>query len=300
MRDYLYLSLYKIFALLSRILPKWAMDTILRAISKFIYRVDRKHNHIINANLKLAFNNSLPKSKRDEIGIDVFYNLLQTIIGIIKREKMTREEILKDIEFKNSHILKKAIKENRKVIFITGHYSNWELLSVGVALEFNIKLVAVGRRLDSKLMDKLLKKNRELHGVEMVYRKGAIKNLIKALRDGKFVGLLVDQHLGEKQGGVVVDFFGHRVFHSPAASILARNLDALIIPTFISTDDYKKYQITFYKPLDIVKSKDKSGDILKITQAQALATQKVIEKNPNQWFWVHKRWKGFYSHIYSK
>jgi len=298
MIDYFYLFLYKTFALLAKILPKGAMDRLLFGISKFAYRFDKKHNHIINANLKLAFGDSLSKKRRDEIGVNVFYNLLQTIIGFMKRDSMSREEILKDIEFENSYILEDALRENRKIVFVTGHYSNWELLSIAVALKFNIKLVGVGRKLDSKLMDKILKRNREKYGIEMVYRKGAIKNLLKALKRGKFVGLLLDQHLGEKQGGIAVDFFNHKALHSPSASLIARSLDTLLIPAFIHTKDYKKYRVTFYKPIDVLKTEDKKRDIQNMTQAQALATQRVIENDPDQWFWVHKRWKGFYPEIY--
>jgi len=300
MIDYLYLFIYKTFALLSKTLPKRAMDTLLKTIAKLTYRFDKKHNHIINANLKLAFGDKFSQNQRDKIGIDVFYNLLQTIIGFMKRENSSKNKILKDIEFKNSYILEDALRNKRKIIFITAHFGNWELLPIAVALKFNKKMVVVGRKLDSKLMDGVLKKNRERYGIELVYRKGAVKKLLRALKDDKMVGLLLDQHLGEKQGGVVVNFFGKKALHSPSASILARSLDALIIPIFIETKDYKSYQITFHTPLDILKTKNKREDILKMTQAQAFITQSEIEKNPNLWFWVHKRWKGFYSNIYEK
>ena len=300
MIDYLYLFLYKIFALLSRILPRGLMDRLLMAISKFAYKFDRKHNHIINANLKLAFGDKLSQNRRDEIGINVFYNLLQNIIGFMRRDSSSKEEILKGIEFKNSHIFQKALEDKRAVVLITAHYSNWELLSIAVALKFNIELVAVGRKLDSPLMDRVLKRNREKYGVEMVYRRGAIKNLLKALKMGKVVGLLLDQHLGERQGGVEVSFFNHKALHSPSASILARSLDALIIPIFIHTENYKSYKITFYEPIELLKTENREADILKMTQAQALVTQKIIENDPNQWFWVHKRWKGFYPDIYNR
>jgi len=72
----------------------------LRGIAKVAYKFDRKHNHIINANLKLAFEDRLSQEDRDRIGVDTFYNLLQTIVGFMRREGLNREEILKEIEFK--------------------------------------------------------------------------------------------------------------------------------------------------------------------------------------------------------
>jgi KDO2-lipid IV(A) lauroyltransferase len=300
MIDYLYLSLYKLFSLLAKILPKRGMDYLLKSLAKFAYRVDKKHNHIINTNLKLAFKDRLTQQDRDNIGVRVFYNLLQTIIGFMRRESRSREEILKDIEFKNSHILQTAIDNREKVIFITGHYSNWELLPLSVSAKFGINIVGVGRKLDSELMDRVLIKNREKFGIEMVYRKGGLKGIIKALKGGKAVGLLLDQHLGAKQGGVEIDFFNHKALHSPSASILARNLQATLIPVFISTDNYKKYTITFYNPLPTIKTEDKEQDIIDMTQAQAKITEDVIREKPEEWFWVHKRWKGFYPEIYKR
>ncbi|NPA61009.1 MAG: lipid A biosynthesis acyltransferase, partial [Epsilonproteobacteria bacterium] len=265
---------------------------------KVAYKFDRKHNHIINANLKLAFEDRLSQEDRDRIGVDTFYNLLQTIVGFMRREGLNREEILKEIEFKNSHIFQNAIDRGDRVVLFTAHYSNWELLPTAVALKFNIELVGVGRKLDSKIMDNLLKERREEHGVEMIYRKGAVKNLIRALKSGKVAGLLLDQHLGERQGGVEVQLFNHKALHSPIASILARGLNAVVIPTFIRSDDYKRYVVEFNSPIDVIKTDDRDGDILKMSQAQADAIEKIIDREPNQWFWVHRRWKGFYPNIY--
>ncbi len=300
MIDYIYLFLYKSFEFLAKVLPIKVMNFLLRGLSSFVYFFDRKHNHIINSNLKLAFGDKMSQKRRDEIGKRVFYNLLQTIIGFIRRDGKNSEEVLKNITFKNEHILQDYIDKNKKIIFITGHYSNWELSSLAVSAKFGINLVGVGRKLDSNLMDRLLFKNREQFGVEMVYRKGAIKNLLKALKNGKAIGLLLDQHLGAKQGGIEVEFFGHKVLHSPSASILARNFNIDVIPIYVSTDNYSDYTITFYQPIPFIKTDNKEEDIKNMTQAQAKVMEDVIRAKPDEWFWVHKRWKGFYPEIYKR
>jgi len=207
MIDYIYLFLYKSFGFLAKTLPTKLMNSLLRGLSSFAYWVDKRHKHIINANLKLAFGDELTQKERDEIGKGVYYNLLQTIIGFVKREGKSSKDILKNITFKNEHILQEYIDKNKKIIFVTGHYSNWELLSLVTASKFNIDIVGVGRKLDSKVMDKVLKENRENFGIEMLYRKGAMKGLLKALKQNKAVGLLLDQHLGKKQGGIEIEFF---------------------------------------------------------------------------------------------
>lgn len=300
MIDYMYLFLYKFFAFLVNILPSSIINIVLSGLSRFSYRFSKKHHQIINANLDLAFDNALPQKEKDKIGIRTFYNLLQTIIGIIKRDEISEEDLLNHITFINENIVWDALKQERKIIFITGHYSNWELLAPALATKFGFTLSAVGRRLNSKLMHQILVKNREQFGVEMIDRQGAMKRMIKALRENKAVGLLLDQSLYEHQGALKVDFFGKNAGHSPAASVLGRMFNATLIPVFISTDDYEHYEVKFYDPLPILHTDDKEIDILQMTQAQADIIQKVIEEKPEEWFWVHKRWKTYHPELYKK
>jgi KDO2-lipid IV(A) lauroyltransferase len=276
------------------------MNIFLKGLSFLVYRLDKKHKHIINANLNLAFGDKLTQLQRDAIGKRTFYNLTQTIIGFMRRSGKSKEELLENVTFKNEHILQNAIDDHKKIIFVTGHYSNWELLPPAITSKFGITLVGIGRQLDSLLMDKVLIKNREQFGVEMLYRRGGMKGSIKALKEGKAIGLLLDQHLGARQGGIEVNFFNYKAMHSPAASVLARNFEADMIPAYISTDDYKHYVVTFYEPILFTKTDNKDADLLKMTQAQANIMQEVITNKPEEWFWVHKRWKGFYASMYKR
>jgi len=272
----------------------------MRGISWFAYRVSSKHRKIINTNLDIAFSSEsealTPKEKK-EYGISAFMNLLDTTLGIIQRDGMKKEEVIENITFEGEEIVKTYQEQNKKIIFITGHQGNWELLSQAIAIKFDLTLVGVGRKLDSDLMDKVLKENRERFNVEMVYKKGAMKGTIKALSQKKAVGILVDQSIRVNQS-IEVDFFGHPATHTPLASILSRKFDIDLIPAFISTDDYKSYHIKIYEPIKTIKSENQEEDLQKLTQAQANAMQKAIEANPKEWFWMHKRWKHTIEDIY--
>lgn len=285
---------------MAKVIPILWMNRFLKGLSTLIYRFDKKHHTIINANLNLAFDGTLTQKACDDIGKRTFYNLMQTIIGFMRRNGKPKEALLKNVTFTNEHILQEAIEGHEKIIFVTGHYSNWELLPPAITSKFGITLVGVGRKLDSQLMDSVLIKNREQFGVEMLYKRGAIKGSIKALKENKAIGLLLDQHLGARQGGIEVDFFHHKVMHSPSASILARNFGAKIIPAYISTEDYEHYEVTFYPPIASLKTENKEEDIQVMTQAQASIMEQVIKDKPDEWFWVHKRWKGFYPEIYTR
>ena len=300
MIDYLYISTYYIFEFLVRILPKSLMNKLLYRLSSFVYRIDKKHHDIINTNLDLAFNNTMSQSQKDIIGKHTFYNLLQTIIGFMRRGKIHKKELLKYITYKNEDILLNALKQEKKIIFITGHYSNWELIPPILTSKFGINLSIIGRKLDSEIMDKLLVRKREKFNVKMIYRQGAMKYAIKTLKENNALGLLLDQHISPKQGAIEVKFFNHRVYQSPAASILGRLTNAVIIPVFISTNNYNDYTLTFYPILPIIKTKNKEADIQKMTQAQSDIIEKVIYNKPDEWFWVHKRWKAFNNDLYKQ
>jgi len=293
MRDYLYLVLYKSFSLLLKILPNKANILLTKGIARLAYYVSKKHQKIINNNLDLAFNNLFSLQEKKAIGIGAFENLADTTFGIMRRDKMKKSDVVKNVTFENEEIVKKYQQEGKQFIFVTGHFGNWELLSQSIAIHFDLTLVGVGRELDSKVMDEILIKNRERFNVEMVYKKGAMKGCIRAISQKKIIGILVDQHLPVEQS-INVDFFNHKVTHTPIASILSRKFNIDLIPAFISTDDYKHYTVKLYPPIKSIKTESQEEDLEKMTQAQAKAMENVIRENPKQWFWMHKRWKEFY------
>ena len=293
MSDYLYLGLYRTFSFLLKVLPHSMERFFMKSLGRFAYFVSKKHQKIINNNLDLAFDNKLTQKEKKEIGVSAFINLTDTTFGIIKRDNIPKEEVIKNVTFENEEIIRKYQKENRQFILVTGHYGNWELLPQAIAIYFNLTLVGVGRKLDSDVMDEVLKKNRERFNVEMVYKKGAMKRCIRAIGQKKTIGILVDQHLPLNQS-IVVDFFNHKVTHTPIASILARKFGIDLIPAFISTNDYEHYIVKIYEPIKSIKTENQEADLEAMTIAQAKAMQRVIKENPKQWFWMHKRWKYFY------
>jgi len=263
----------------------------MKGISWFAYTISKKHQRIIHTNLDIAFNNTLTNKEKKVYGISAFMNLLDTTFGIISRDGMRKEEVIKNVTFEGEEIVKKYQDEGKKIIFITGHQGNWELLSQSIAIKFDLTLVGVGRELDSKLMDTILKENRERFNVEMVYKKGAMKGCIRALGQKKAVGILIDQALAKEQS-INVKFFGKEATHTPITSILSRKFDIDLIPSFISTSDYKTYHVKIYESIKSIKTENQEEDLARLTQLQADAMQTAIEAHPKEWFWMHKRWKN--------
>ncbi len=288
--DYLYFGLYKLFGFLLWILPAGIIRILMKGLAKFAYMVSAKHRKIIQSNLDLAYQPPLGDKEKKEIGIHAFMNLIDTVFGIIRRDGMHTEEVLENVSFEGGEIIEKYQKEGKKFILVTGHYGNWELLSQSIAIKFNLTLVGVGRKLDSVLMDKVLKENRERFNVEMVYKKGAMKGCIKSINEGKIIGILTDQGIRKNQS-ITVDFFGAKASHTPLASILSRKFDLDLVPAYISTEVYIHYKVKIYEPIKALKTDAQEEDLATLTQAQADIMEHVIKEDPKQWFWMHKRWK---------
>lgn len=299
MVDYLYLALYKFFAVMLSILPQKIRIGLMKTFGRLAYFLSKKHQTITNTNLKLAFGDTLNEVKRKEIGIAAFTNLIDTVFGIVKRDKMNKDDVVQNITFEGEEIIKAYQDSAKQFILVTGHYGNWELLSQSIAIHFDLTLVGVGRKLDSEMMDEVLIKNRQRFNVEMVYKKGAIKGCIKAIGQKKIIGILTDQSLSSEQS-IDVDFFDHKTTHTPIASILSRKFELDMIPAFISTEDHIHYTVNIYPAIKTVKSEDQEKDLSLLTQAQADIMEYVIKNKPEQWFWMHKRWKEYNPELYLK
>ena len=131
----------------------------------------------------------------------------------------------------------------------------------------------------------------------MLEKSGAIRGLLKALKNGENVGLLVDQNTSAKEG-ILINFFGKQARHTPSAALIARKTGTPIIPAYITTNDYINYDITFYEPILTQKTENNEEDIRESVQKQANITQKIIEAKPDEWFWLHRRWKNRYEELY--
>lgn len=296
MMDYIYLTSFYIFRFFIRIIPKIILDGFLNLFAFIIYTFDKKHRKIAKVNLDLAYEDNMSENNKNQIIKKSYKNLLFTLADFVKNQGASKEEILNKVSFVNSEILQKLLDDNKKIIMITAHYGNWELLSLSIAAKLT-PLSVVGRDLDSEVMNKILTKNREQFDIELLSKTGAMKGMVRALKNNRPIGLLVDQNTSDSEG-LLIDFFGKKARHTATAAILAKKFDAIIIPAFISTyDNHKSYEVKFYEPIIIDKNDD---DLTKYVQAQANITQKIIENKPEEWFWLHKRWKNQYEYLYEK
>ncbi|MBB5021211.1 lipid A biosynthesis lauroyl acyltransferase [Desulfurispira natronophila] len=296
MKDFFYQILLKAFTVLVTRLSPSRRDAVLHKLSKLAYRLNIRHRKIIHTNLDFAFGNELNASQKDEITRNVYRNFIFYLAHFVRRSTISQEAIMQEVSFHDENIVYRAKQTGRPLIFITAHYGNWELCGPLIGARY-LPITAVGKKLKSAAISKQLFENRRLGDVDVLESRGAIKGLMKALKAGRALGLVVDQNTRKKES-VVVEFFGRRARHIDSAARLARRTGALIIPVFIDSDDGTRFHMRFYEPIDTAKSEDAEKDIFDSVQAQASITEAVIRRKPDEYFWFHKRFKAEYPQLY--
>lgn len=286
--------LFFLLKIVSYITPKFIKVTIAKRIANILYKKHKKYYKIAKINLDFIYNDSLTNAKKELIIKDMFYNLVQNIGSFIENQNISKERLLKKVTFINEDILLKANKSGKPIVFVTAHYSNWEILPLAISAKYT-PLTGIGRALKQPYLDKILRENRERFGIDMIEKSGAMREMIKVVKKRKPIGLLVDQSLE----GVVVDFLGKNASHTTSAALLAHKYDTITIPCFITRVGFEKYEATFYDPIKVDKSHSMESYILQHTQKQAKITEEIIKKEPSQWLWIHRRWKREYPEIYS-
>ncbi len=270
---------------------------MIRLLARGAARFDRHRNHVARVNLDLAFGETLPQEEKERIIRRTYENLMVVALDTILNQGADKEMILSKVNFKNEAILQQAIRSGKPIIFVTAHYGNWELGTLAIAAKYRLPLSVVGRPLDWAWANRILRSTREQFGVRMIPKNSAMKEMIGVMKRNEALGLVVDQNTASKQGELI-EFFGHKARHTPAAAILARKFDAVVIPVYSHTTDYRRWTITFHEPLPMQKSNNPEADILDHIQRQAAVTETVIRQKPDEWLWLHQRWKNQYEELY--
>ena len=294
--DRLYLAGFYTLKFLIFILPSSLQNLLAKFLAFAFMKLKKKRFHVVMTNLDLAFGETKSKEEKLEIAKKCYYNFAKYLgINFILNQNTTKQKILKQVVFKNEHFLLDAMKSGRPIIVTTAHFGQWEIFGLAVAAHFGPSSV-LGRKLDSSVMDKILRANRAQFDVELIDKDGGAKDILKALKARRIVGILVDQNTAPKDG-IKVQFFGKDVLHTPAASVLAQKTNALIINAFIYQKDENLSEICFEGPIDI-STFDKEEAVQKATQMQCSACEEMVRARPEEYFWFHQRFKRFYENEY--
>ena len=243
-----------------------------------------RSRHKIQENLK---NSNISNSEKD---IKIIINNMWGNYGRILSEyvylKQFREDKLKEfIEIKGLDILNEIKKNNEQVIFISGHFNNFELMAMYIE-KFGIDLAAIYRPLNNKFLNPLMEKIREKYICKKQVKKGVsgTREILRHFKNGSSIALMIDQRVSE---GIKTDFFGYPALTTTIPAQFIKKFNTKIVPVYIERTNNNLFKLEFYEAIKF----DKNEGLQSITLKLNKILEKMILKNPDQWIWTHNRWK---------
>ena len=214
-------------------------------------------------------------------------------LALLFVDVMRFPEIQKDIDryvtLHGKENLVKACQSGNGAIMATAHSDNWELLGGALALN-DFKIVGVAMKQKSQGADRFINEYRTDIGMHITY-KDNVREMFNMLKQGWAVGLIMDQDTS-KRDGIIVDFLGRPTCSVTGAATLARWGNSPIVPAFIHRRDDGTHEVTIHEPIIMTRTKDKREDIRQTTQDLAHIIEQHVRKYPEEWFWLHDRWKS--------
>lgn len=284
----LYRMVRGLFTFLGRLSPA-VRQRLAVVLGRLVYAVDRKHRQIAIRNLTLAFGGEKDREQIGRIARRVFENLMRLVFEIGWALNLREDQLPDHFNVVGLDDYRRALAKGKGVLFLAAHFGNFELLPIAAHLG-GMPVRVVYRKLDAPFLERFFKENRSRFGGKPIAtHRGAMREIYRELRNGFPVAMLMDQNV-DWYDGVFVDFFNHRACTNKGMALLAIKSEAPVIPAFLIRRPHG-FDIVFGPELPLIRTGDRTKDIERNTQMYNQVIELYARKYPEQWFWVHQRWK---------
>ena len=275
-----------------RFIPRAVGAAVIRLLASVFYYLDARHRHIADVNLRIAFPEA-PRRLRNAIARRSFQNAGMNLLEISRLDKLTPDNIsdLADYDIVDGlDNYRDALKRGKGILYLTGHFSSWELLPSAHAM-YGYPLSFTTRPLDNARLEKYLRRIRESGGNTVIYKKDSARRILKELKAGRTAGVLMDHNVSPAEG-IFADFFGVPAATSTGVALLALRTGAPVLPGYLTPLRNGRYTIKFLQPIDMARTGDTNDDLRVNTQRLNDVLERIIREQPESWLWGHKRWKN--------
>jgi len=286
--DYLIIYVIKCFQQFLRVIPEKIQHKIGVHFGRLAYLVLKKRRDIAITNLQRVFPD-LGRQQRADIAKRCFEKLGINFIELLLIPFIPKERYIELFEVQNRHYIDDALKMNKGLIALGFHYANWEIMGI-VSFFLNQDMVVLARPLKKhQLLNNFLNSLRSSTGLKIIHNVDTAKDVMKHLKDNKIVGILGDQR-EKRSRGVYVEFFGEKVPTTRGIVAIAMKTASPVIPGYCVRKGFLRYQIIFNEPILIERNGDIQELVYRNTRRINAFLESIILKNPDEWFWVHRRW----------
>jgi KDO2-lipid IV(A) lauroyltransferase len=284
------LALCKLGLLIIPPLSRGVVLALARGLAALAWLVARRERRIGLANLDVAFGDTLTADNKRAILRESFRTFALMLLDVFWFAKHTAARVERWVEWRDTP---DALWQRRATVGVTAHMGNWELLGQVMSLRGH-PLVSVAMPLANPAVDELFLRIRTDNGQQIIPRQGAVRQLLRALRDQRKIGVLLDQNTLPAEGGQFVEFFGVPVPVSAAGSVLGLKTGAQFLFGYCLAQPDGRYRLVItehFTPDPPSPGADEAATIAALTQRTAAVLERDVRAHPGQWLWMYKRWK---------
>jgi KDO2-lipid IV(A) lauroyltransferase len=277
--------LTRLIRLFSLIVPYWLGVRAGGALGLVAYYLLPKERTRALTHLAMAF----PEKDRAwirQMSRRCFVHLGKCLLEVML---MTPRRLEKIIDFQGEEALRAAVDLGKGVIYVTGHIGNWELMGHAVAARYNLSVVAAP--IEPEQLNDMIVGLRAGMGVRTILRSrpGASRELVRVFKENRIMGILIDQDTDVESA--FVDFMGRAAWTPTAAASMALKFGAPVIFGYVHRGKDNRHSINIEGPLELIQTGDRDKDIISNTAMLTKMMEQAIRNNPEQWVWMHRRWR---------
>jgi Kdo2-lipid IVA lauroyltransferase/acyltransferase len=274
-----------------RILPAGSASAFGQGAARFYFRFSRSRRAILRDNLTQAF----PEMSASEIAAlerGCVENLGAAFMEFLESSRLSREDVLSRVTLEGEENFACARARGKGVFLLSAHFGSWEIGAIRAGLIAG-PISSVVRPLDNPLLERELEYRRTRLGNRVILKKHAAREILRAIRAGETVAILVDQNAIPEEA-VFVPFFGRPAATTPSLALLQMKTGAPVVPVFTWPLGAGRYRLRFEKPIlaeEFASAGGRGERVLAATASYMAVTERAIRGNPGAWLWMHNRWR---------
>jgi phosphopantetheine--protein transferase-like protein len=260
---------------------------------RLLYRLLPFRRQVVRENLRRVFGDGVPDSEIERLAQAHYAHLWRLFAEFLRFRWMSATRKAAIVAVENVDVFARALERGKGILVLTGHFGNWEVATVAALSRFpqmRGRIHFVRRPIKPRWLDRFVNWRFRQAGFGVLPKRGSLDAILDRLAAGDAVVFPFDQHAGPPDG-IEVDFFGHPAWTFRSLALIAVASDALVLPAASWREAGGTHVLRFEEPLVAIVCADVGDEIRRNTRAYNAALERLILRQPEQWYWVHRRWK---------
>ncbi len=264
-------------------------DRLGDLLGSLFWLLGRARRRVVEFNLALAFPEMGP-ADRTRLGREITRHFGRLLVDALRIRRWSEADLAAAVTWRHRERLEESAAAGRGLFLLTAHLGSWEMAALAVGHLLESGIAVIGRPLDNRLLDAELESLRRRFGNRVLSKRGSARDILREVRSGGAVGILIDQRAREGEG-IRVPFFGHPALTTPVLARMADRTEALVVPVFCLRTGPQRYDIDIGPPLDVRELPPAERTEEALTARLTAILEEAIRRTPEQWLWHHDRWR---------